>query len=152
MNDLRFHDQHDVKKQEWYMCEMGNEGCHVCWTGCSMRVPTVCLADADNSDGYTALHCAALGGHAGCVDALLAAQADTAAVSSADRSAILVLCLLLSRHKTSWKMVRVSEANLCHFSYALPHEALVNGKAITYGTHVMSKSCIAGRNPIPTIF
>lgn len=43
------------------------------------------VADADNSDGYTPLHCAAIGGHAGCVDALLAAKADTAAVASNDR-------------------------------------------------------------------
>ena len=45
------------------------------------------VADADNSDGYMPLHCAAIGGHAGCVDALLAAKADNAAVSLNDRCA-----------------------------------------------------------------
>ena len=46
-------------------------------------------ADADNSDGYTPLHCAALGGHADCINALLAARADPAAESHSSRQGFL---------------------------------------------------------------
>ncbi|KAK9830686.1 hypothetical protein WJX74_002706 [Apatococcus lobatus] len=49
------------------------------------------IQDADNSDGYTPLHCAAIGGHGGCMDALLAAKADTAAVSAKDSLAVDLL-------------------------------------------------------------
>ncbi|KAK9847649.1 hypothetical protein WJX84_001663, partial [Apatococcus fuscideae] len=52
--------------------------------GCSVH-------DADNSDGFTPLHCAATGGHVSCVEALSAAKADAAAVSSSDRLAVELL-------------------------------------------------------------